>query len=98
MRKRTVQTGPNNQLGGFQDGLLIVKYQLRTAGIVKTDPKKAAARVMVKEAKSFQGSFILIHDHAHPPWLQPWWHELCRLDDLRVSRWYIALVVLLKKC
>lgn len=37
-----VQVGPNTQLGGLKDGLLIVRYQDWTEEIVKKAPKPPA--------------------------------------------------------
>src|ERR1019366_3940375 len=41
---KIVQTGPNNQLGGVQLGLLKLAYHGRSAGVVSNDPIPAAPR------------------------------------------------------
>jgi hypothetical protein len=48
----TVQTGPNSQLGGFQDGLTSVAYHDGMLGAVATEPRAAAEKQMVKIATS----------------------------------------------
>ncbi len=40
----TVQTGPNNQLGGLNHGLVNVAYQSLTAGTVASEPMAAIAK------------------------------------------------------
>lgn len=61
MIKRDVQTGPNSQDGGIHTGLLIVKYQLWTAGVVKREPKTPAEREIAKESNNRQKPFIFIY-------------------------------------
>jgi len=44
MRYKADQTGPNIQLGGVQEGLARLAYQVGIDGVVKMDPKKAAPK------------------------------------------------------
>ena len=45
---RTVQAGPNNQFGGFHDGLASVAYQVGMLGVVATEPSPASAKQMTR--------------------------------------------------
>lgn len=46
----TVQTGPNNQLGGLIGGLFIVAHQVETDCLVASEPINPAPSVKISEA------------------------------------------------
>jgi len=53
MINRVVQTGAKSQEGGFQDGLLITKYQVLTAGPVNIEPRNPAIKGTMIENDNF---------------------------------------------
>lgn len=54
--KSVVQTGPKIQLGGFQDGFSIVRYQPSISGVVAMAPRAPAPRQMaMKMRRPIQG-------------------------------------------
>ncbi len=57
---KVVQTGPNIQLGGLKDGLVIVLYQVLTLLLVKIAPKPPAPSVTMMEIISFKKFMIVL--------------------------------------
>ena len=55
---KTVQTGPKIQLGGLNDGLLRLTYQLFIEGVVTKAPKTPIACVRIIEQANNTGFFI----------------------------------------
>jgi len=59
-RYKSVQAGPNTQLGGEKTGLFKVAYQVGMAAMVKGVPSIPASSHKAMEAISLGKSFILL--------------------------------------
>ena len=63
MMKRTLQTGPNTQLGGVKAVLLIVGYQVVTVEAVTIPPRILAAKTDSPLVSSLGQSILFIANY-----------------------------------
>lgn len=61
-RKSVVQTSPNTELGGVNDGFLMAAYQVGIEGVVKSEPINPANWQAAIQMISFRISIVFVLD------------------------------------